>query len=69
MAISYRTAKFKSANIFAMAQPPDLIPANISGYTYYMMQLELYNIGMKDGFGHAFMLEHPPLLLSQETYQ
>ena len=35
MAIPYRTTKFKSANIFAMAiwaQPPNLIPANISGY-------------------------------------
>ena len=34
MAIPYRTTKFKSTNIFTMAtQPPNLIPANISGYT------------------------------------
>ena len=38
MAILYRTTKFKSANIFKWrfrAQPPNLIPANISGYTVY----------------------------------
>ena len=33
MAIPYRTAKFKSANIFGMGQPQNLIPANISDYT------------------------------------
>ena len=36
MAILYRTAKFKSANILAIviwAQPPNLMSANISGYT------------------------------------
>ncbi len=36
MAIPYRTAKFKSANILAIpiwAQQSNLIPANISGYT------------------------------------
>ena len=38
MAIPYRTAKFKSANTLTIAiwaQPPNLIPANISGYTVY----------------------------------
>ena len=37
MVIPYRTAKFKSAHIFAMviwAQLPNLIPANISGIRY-----------------------------------
>ena len=37
MAILYQTTKFKSANIFAMAiwaQPPNLIPANISIIIY-----------------------------------
>ena len=36
MAIPYRTAKFKSANIRFGAQPPNLMPANISGYTVYI---------------------------------
>ena len=42
MAILYRTANFKSANILAIviwAQSPNLIPANISGYTVYTMSL------------------------------
>ena len=41
MAILYRTAKFKSANVLAIAiwaQPPNLIPANISGYTVYFLR-------------------------------
>ena len=38
LAVYITTAKFKSANILAIAfwaQPPNLIPANISGYTVY----------------------------------
>ena len=38
MAILYRTAKFKSTNILVIAiwgSLPNLIPANISGYTVH----------------------------------
>ena len=45
MAIPYRTAKLKSANIFVMSiwdQTANLIPANISGYTViFMLSLKL----------------------------
>ena len=41
MVIPYQTAKFKSANIFAMVilgPTAKLIPANISGNTVYSLQ-------------------------------
>ena len=44
MAIPYRTAKFKFTNILAKqywAQPPNLISANISGYTVHQVRLSL----------------------------
>ena len=60
MAILYRTAKFKSTNSLAIAicaQPPNLIPANISGYTvlYYMILLviDIYLSCKRGGFGEV----------------
>ena len=38
MAIPYQTAKFKSANIFAMAILGPIIPANISGYMVILLE-------------------------------
>ena len=65
MAILYRTAKFKSANVLAIAiwaQPPNLIPANISGYTVYyiimkfMCSLCILNHKSYDSFKGIYLL-------------
>ena len=50
MAIPYQAAKFKSANILQWrfrAQPPNLIPTNISGYTVdynFILDSQIYMV-------------------------
>ena len=62
MAILYRTAKFKSANIYSSngdfgLKSPNLIPANISGYTVVSLRVKL---GTIKGYFHSLIYLVPP---------
>ena len=61
MAIPYQTAKFKSANVFAMTQLPNLTPANISSYAVCLL-VEVY-------FLLIYYTYYHPLLCSGIQYQ